>query len=150
MTNQSTITGTERLTPRKKQIPWKKNEVAFLIENMDKMTIPDIAKQIGRTEVGVNIKLHRMRAGIKKGGILKENVSRNLLIEMLKQRIGDPDNFKPQRKFFQKVGIKQKRFWQLYRGEKNITNSEYRTLAHEWNISLDDLFELRQMELNFD
>ncbi|MGB4437626.1 MAG: XRE family transcriptional regulator, partial [Sedimentibacter sp.] len=90
-------------------------EEDFLCKNINVMQPVDIAKELGRTENCVNIKIHRMRLPVNKGGRLKERVSRNIVHEMLTQRIGTPDNFRPTREFLERVGIGQKRFWQLYR-----------------------------------
>jgi hypothetical protein len=71
-----------------------------------------------------------------------------MVIELLTQRIGDPATFRPTREFFKRVEIGQKRFWQLYRGEKNITETEYRALAREWKLH-ERAFEMRQLKMDF-
>jgi len=52
-------------------------------------------------------------------------------------RIGG--RFKPDHRFYQKVGINQKRFGQLVRGEKPIMGFEARNLAQFFNVALESL-----------
>ena len=128
---------------------WSAKEEETLRELLNTMTVAEIARELDRTERCVNIKIHRLRLPVKKGGRLKELVSRNIVHEMLTQRIGSPETFRPTREFLERVGMGQKRFWQLYRGEKNITRSEYLALTKEWNITLEDAFEMGQLNIEF-
>lgn len=133
-----------------KEQKWTPEEEKYLEENINSKSITEIYEYFGtcgRTKNCVNIKIHRMRLPIKKGGVLKEMVSRNIVKEMLTQRIGTPDSFRYTSGFRLRTKIGQKRFWQLYRGEKNITETEYRALAKEWKITLEDAFEIRQLKL---
>lgn len=135
-----------------KELKWTPEEEKYLEENINKISITEIYEYFrtsGRTENCVNIKIHRMRLPIKKGGRLKEMVSRNIVREMLTQRIGTPETFRPTREFLKRTQIGQKRFWQLYRGEKNITRTEYMALTKEWNITLEDAFEMGQLRMEF-
>lgn len=50
-------------------------------------------------------------------------------------RIGG--RFKPDSRFYQKVGINQKRFGQLVRGEKPIMGFEARNLSQFFGVSLE-------------
>jgi hypothetical protein len=134
---------------KKTDKPWTPEEEQWLAENINKLTMPEVCEHLQRNENTVNIKLLRLRIPRRKGGVNKEMVSRNMVIEMLTQRIGDPATFKPTRQFFERTEIMQKRFHQLYRGEKNITVKEYRALAREWNVTLDDAFEMRQLKMDF-
>ena len=129
---------------------WTTEDEELLQANVTLLPMFELCKLLGRNENSINIKLLRLRTQHKKGGINKEMVSRNMVIEMLTQRIGNPENFRTTREFLDRVHIGQKRFSQLYRGEKNITDIEYRNLAREWKITLEEAFELRQCELKFD
>lgn len=129
---------------------WTPEEEKFLTDNISTLALPDIYAHFSyRTPNCINIKIHRLRLPIKKGGMLRENVSRNILIEMISQRIGDPANFKPTREFLKRIEMGQKRWWQLYRGDKNMEEHEYRRLAKEWNITMEDAFEMRQLKIDF-
>ena len=131
------------------EIPWTDEHIQFLKTNINAMPLFDIASSLGRTENSVNIKAHRLRIDRKKGGLQKEMVSRNIVIEMLTQRIGSPESFRYTPEFRIRTGIMQKRFWQLYRGEKNITEPEYLALTREWKITLEDAFGMGQLKLEF-
>ncbi|HLP05115.1 MAG TPA: hypothetical protein VK152_06775, partial [Paludibacter sp.] len=98
---------------KKDDKPWSEQEENSLSELIKTLTVKDIAKMLGRSERSVNIKMHRLRLPIKKGGKLKELVSRNIVHEMLTQRIGSPESFRPTREFLDRIGMGQKRFWQL-------------------------------------
>lgn len=87
-----------------------------------------------------------MRLPMKKGGMMKELVADNVMMRMM-MLVHDPMEFKPDREFYKRVKIGQKRFWQLYRGEKNILECEIKRLATEWKIPLEDIFRSRQMKL---
>lgn len=129
---------------------WEPKEEAWLRENFDKATMADIYTRFHyRSRMSVDLKMHRMRLPVSKS-VNKERVARNLITELLSNRIGNPHFFTPKREFYERTGIGQKRFGQLYRGEVNPTKAEYTALIREWNVTIEEAFELRQMELNFE
>lgn len=128
---------------------WIEDEINFLHVQAGKIPINEMAKQLGRTERAVNIQLHRLNIDIQRGGKLRQRVANNLLVELISLRI-NPHYFKPTRDFFDHTGIGQKRFYQLFRGEKNITPAEYMAVAKELNVSLQEAFDSRQLKLNFE
>lgn len=137
------------MSNEKKDRDWTESEEDYLRKNINLLPFTDVCAYLNRTKNAVNIHCHRLRIDRQKGGLLKEMVARNLVIEMLKQRIGSPDSFRYTPEFRTRTGIMQKRFWQLYRGEKNITETEYRALAREWKVTLEDAFEMRQLKIEF-
>jgi hypothetical protein len=74
-------------------------------------------------------------------------VGRNLLLEFLKHKFTDPDCFTPNRAFYKKVNVTQKRYWAIYRGESQMTDDEYLRFADFFKISLHDAFAMRQLNL---
>lgn len=132
---------------RKSEPQWTAQEVKFLQENINTLPLPDIAKALSKTENSVNIKAHRLRLERQRGGLLKENVARNYVQEMLTQRIGNPAYFRYTAEFRDSTGIGQKRFWALYRGEKNPTIDEYRAMAREFKVTLEDALDMQQLQL---
>lgn len=133
------------MKPAKKYDVWTRKDIDFLVQNVNKLPLNEIYNHFAtRSKMSVDLKIKRLRLTPIKT-VNPERVQRNFVIEMLEQRIGDPKNFQPQRAFFQRVKIGQKRFWQLYRGEKNLTEKEYKALSKEWNITLDDAFELHHL-----
>ena len=127
---------------------WTQEEMRFLKDSIGALPMDDIYKRLSpnRSRTSVDLKIKRMRLA-KVKTVAPERVKRNLVTEMLRQRIGDPRNFQPQRDFYERTKIGQKRFWQLYNGEKNLTETEYLALVQEWNVSLPDAFEIRQVKI---
>ena len=127
---------------------WTQDEMYFLKDNIGVLPIDEIYRKLSphRSRTSVDLKIKRMRLA-KVKTVAPERVKRNLVTEMLRQRIGDPRNFQPQRDFYERTKIGQKRFWQLYNGEKNLTETEYLALVQEWNVSLPDAFEIRQVKI---
>lgn len=52
--------------------------------------------------------------------------------------------FKPQRAFYDTVGIGQKRFWQIMRNDKQPTFDEAESLANYFGIQAKDLLHENQ------
>lgn len=102
-------------------------------------TIEEIALELNVTEYVLKQFLHRNQL------FSFSDDKRNLALEVIKMRFIYPEYFRPTRSFFESVGIKQRRWWQLYRGEKKMLESEYKSLALHLQISLQEAFEARQI-----
>jgi hypothetical protein len=128
---------------------WTQDEMHFLKDNIGVLTMDQIYQRFSphRSRTSVDLKIKRMRLA-KVKTVDPERVKRNLITEMLRQRIGDPRNFQPQRDFYERTKIGQKRFWQLYNGEKNPSQTEYVALTREWNVTLEDAFDIRQLKID--
>ena len=50
--------------------------------------------------------------------------------------------FKPQRDFYEKINIRQKRFGQILRDEASPTLTEIEAIANYFNISINELINL--------
>ncbi|MBM6865864.1 XRE family transcriptional regulator [Bacteroides caecigallinarum] len=120
---------------------WKQNEIDFLTENIGKLTLAEMATTLGKTELAVKLYMHRHRMNI--GPVVK----RNLLQELLRMKFGNPKFFQPTREFYAEIGITQRRFWDLFHGRKQITDAEYLQFAKYFNVSLEEAFEARQLNL---
>ncbi|WP_163628918.1 hypothetical protein [Paludibacter sp. 221] len=118
---------------------WRKH-IQFIRDNINKMTPEQMAEEIGVTSYNLKLFLLQNR-------IFPEQKERNLLLEMLTLKFTKPEYFTPTKDFYKAVGIGQRRFWQLYRGEKKITEKEYRNLTLHFKVSLQDAFEMRQLSL---
>lgn len=55
--------------------------------------------------------------------------------------------FTPTRRFFDATGIRSRRWWQLYRGEKKMTEREYVALVKHLQISHKEALDVRQLDL---
>ena len=84
--------------------------------------------------------LHRNR-------IFPKTEERSLAKELITLKFIYPEYFSPTRNFFEVTGIGQRRWWQLYRGEKKMTETEYMAVAEHLKVSLQEAFEARQLIL---
>lgn len=128
---------------------WSDEDIEYLRENVDKQTVQAIAAALKRSTRSVNLKIYRLQLPVKRGGINKDFVGKNMLHELISIKIS-PEYFKPNRRFFNQTGIGQKRFYQLLRGEKQITQKEYIAIAIALNITLQEAFDSRQLQLDFE
>ena len=76
-----------------------------------------------------------------------ETNERNLVREIIAMKFVYPEYFSPTHRFFESTGIGQRRWWQLYRGDKKMTEKEYRAIATHLKVSLKEVFEVRQLTL---
>jgi len=76
-------------------------------------------------------------------------MNESLFYRILEERIGRPELFKPDRKFYLATGIRQRRFGQLLRGDKSPTDRELWSFCHQVNCSSLDLFHARQLKIPF-
>lgn len=117
------------------------NEHRELIEARlkEKRTTADIASELGVKEYDLKQFMHRNR-------LFEVNKdSRNLAFKIVKVKFRNVEYFKPTRDFFKKVGIKQKRWWALYRGEEEMTELEFQRVSIHLGLTLEDVFEARQL-----
>lgn len=120
---------------------WKQHEIDFLMVNVGKLTLSELASGVGKSELAVKLYMHRHR--INPGPVVK----RNLLQELLKMKFGNPKYFQPTREFYADIGITQRRFWDLFHGRKQISDEEYLKFAKYFNVTLEEAFEARQLNL---
>jgi len=66
---------------------------------------------------------------------------------IVKSAVGNVDYFKPKRDFYKRVKIRQKRFWQLVRGEASPTTDEINEVAKYFKKSLSIDIPLIQLSL---
>ena len=120
---------------------WKSNEISYLRENINKKTFAQIAEHLGRSELAVKLYIHRHRL------VVGPTVKRNLLVELIEKKIGSTKYFQPTREFYKDIGMTQQRFWDLFNGKKQMTDDEYLKIAKFFNVTLEEAFEARQLNL---
>ncbi len=54
--------------------------------------------------------------------------------------------FKPEQEFYKKIGIGRKRFWQIFRNEKQPTIDEMESIANYFGFSAKDLLTKNQQK----
>lgn len=123
---------------------WSEEHEKFVLENIGKIPFADICEHVGRSEVAVKLFLHRNKISIG------ETVKRNLVKELLTLKFVHPEYFNPTRSFYREVGINQMRWWDLFYGRKQITEKEYISLVKHFNVSLEEAFQARQLNLFLD
>lgn len=122
---------------------WTPEHEKYVIENIDKVPLPDICNHVGRSERAVKLFLHRNKITVG------PTVKRNLVKELLTLKFVCPEYFQPNRAFYKAVGINQMRWWNLYHGKENITETEYAALVGHFKVTLLDAFNARQLTLSF-
>ena len=120
---------------------WTPEEEKYIRDNDGKLTLSKMAVSVGRSELAVQLFMHRRKI------VIRQVVKRNLVQEILSLKFKHPENFMPNRPFYKEVGINQMRFWDLYYGRKPITNEEYLSLCDYFGITLQEAFEARQLNI---
>ena len=130
----------KQLDDMKKQ-HWSESQEKLLRENLGKKTLNEIAKELGKSELAVKLYIHR------KNIVYRPSVKRNLVLELFRIKLVNPEYFAVTKDFLRAVDINQVRFWKLYRGEESPTDAEYLRLATTLKVSLQEAFEARQLSL---
>lgn len=120
---------------------WSANESNYVHENYKEMTIKDMAKHLNKTEMAVQLYMHRKR--------LAPNAHDGKIIiqELLKLRFQDLTCFTPTPAFYKAVGITSQRWWNLFYGRKKILQEEYIRICTYFNISLQEAFDAHQLTI---
>jgi len=120
---------------------WSKPQIRYVFKYVHEKPLPQIAKDIGRSEVALNLFLHRHRNDPR---LLQK---KNLLIQLLQKKFKDIACFTPTRSFFDEVKVGQKRYWSIYKGTEQITEEELKRIAAYLEVTLEGIYEARQLEL---
>lgn len=74
-------------------------------------------------------------------------IPNDIIGRIVKSVVGKDAEFKPRREFYRKVKIRQKRFWQLMRGEASPTIDEIQAVAKYLKRNLQVDIPLIQLTL---
>lgn len=118
---------------------WRKH-LPYLIENVGKVSTQQIAKHLNVTEYELHLFLHRER-------LFKIEEKKNVCLKLIRAKFVYDEYFTPTRRFFDATGIRSRRWWQLYRGEKKMTEREYVALVKHLQISHKEALDVRQLDL---
>lgn len=118
---------------------WQPDEDRYVRENVNKKTLEQMAEHLGRSALAVQLYMHRKHI------VVGQTVKRNLVQEILRLKFRHPENFMPNRAFYQEVGINQMRWWDIFYGRKNINQEEYIALSKYFDITLEEAFAARQL-----
>ena len=119
------------------QKKWK-NHVDYLEQNVMSKTLEQMAADLKVERETLRLFLHHH----KKFRLANDN---NIIIRLLTELIGHPEYFVPTRKFFQETKIGQRRWWQLFKGERVPTEKEYMAICK--HLKVDDCIHLEARQL---
>jgi hypothetical protein len=120
---------------------WTVQEKEFVFNNLGKLNPLEMARQLGKTEMSVNLFLLRHRTSPK------TVVKKNVILLILEEAFVTPEYFKPTRTFYDAVKIGQKRWWMLYKGIARATDEECLRVARHLGVDRESLLERRQLKL---
>ena len=118
---------------------WR-NCLPYLQDNVGKKSLEEMAQELDVSLSELKLFLHRKR-------MFPETNERNLAREIIAMKFVYPEYFTPTHRFFESTGIRQGRWWQLYKGERRMTEKEYKAIATHLKVSLEEAFEARQLTL---
>lgn len=116
---------------------WR-NNLTYIECNVGIKTLEQMATELNVDSMELRLFIHRYR-------LFPVNTQRNLAKEIIAMKFIYPEYFSPTRSFFESTGIGQRRWWQLYRGDKKMTENEYKSITEHLKITLQEAFEARQL-----
>ena len=125
---------------------WTNEERDLLRDGIrDNMPFDELCARLGRSPKAVRQYMFKARLP-RRANTVKLNLAREVLL----MRIPDPECFRPNRAFYQAVGMTQKRWWTLYFGEAQCTPEEYRALARYFNLSLKEVYDRLPLQMRIE
>ena len=100
----------------------------------------EMAQELGLEYRELYLFLHRSRR-------FKVNTKFNLCIKLLSDKFIYPEYFSPTARFFEAVGIGRRRWWQLYRGDKEMTTKEYFSVCRHFKMNEKETLDVAQQDL---
>ena len=118
---------------------WTKH-LPYLEKNVGSKDIHDIAQELDVDYNELHLFLHRSRR-------FKLQKQDNIVLRLLTVKFTYPEYFMPTKQFYQCTGIKQGRWWQLYRGEKKPTGKECAAIVKHLKVSDKEVQGWLQLDL---
>ena len=84
---------------------WSESQEKILKENLGKITLKEIGKILGKTELAVKLYIHRNHI------VYRPSVKRNLVLELFRIKLINPEYFNVATAFLHAVNINQVRFY---------------------------------------
>lgn len=119
---------------------WTESEKEYVRKHYKDQTREQMADTLCKSVVAVSLFMTRHRIGISK-------LEKNIVQDLLRIKIVDPEYFRPTRNFYIATGINQLRWWNLYYGRAKMTTKEYLSVCRHLKIELVDAFEAHQIQL---
>lgn len=128
-----------------KKMNWSPSEDKLLRDELEKKTIlKDIATLLDKTEEAVYLYCYRHNIPLRK------RLDKPMMRKLLEIKFGTPEFFHPNKEFFYRTGINQKRWAELAWGYIQPTQIELMRVAKELNFTVEETFKLmdtRQLDL---
>lgn len=121
------------------QEKWRKH-LPYLEANVEKKTLQEMAEELNEKKEDLRLFLHRSRH-------FKVNRDDNLIIRLLTVKFTYPEYFTPTKQFFVATGIKQRRWWQLYKGEQRATGKELSAVVRHLKVNEKEIQGWLQLDL---
>lgn len=107
---------------------------------MKTKTLEELASELKVDKEDLRLFLHRYRK-------FKVNRKNNLCIRLLEEKFTYPEYFMPNERFYDATGIRQRRWWQIYKGEKTMTEIEYISVCKHLRIDKHTAMNIRQLDI---
>lgn len=121
------------------QEKWKQ-KLPYIEQNISKKTLQEMAEELNVENKELRLFLHHHRK-------FKVSTKCNLVIRLLTEIVKYPEYFQPTQQFYKATGIGQRRWWQLYKGEKRITEREYRAICNHLKVDNKMALNVRQLDI---
>lgn len=121
-------------------ISWEKKKEELKAKILDGLSLEEIADHFNTTSNSVQLAIHRYRL------FNPEKLRASLAYRVIKQVFRRPEYFCPNRGFYKAIGVTQKRWWNLFRGEEKITQEEFNRLGIHLKLTLEETLELKVNE----
>lgn len=121
---------------------WTDEDSRYVEQHFGHESFEQMGRALGRTPRAV--RLYCLRKKLTPGG---RTVKRNMLVELLKLKFRNLEDFTPSRAFYNETGVNQKRYWDLFFGRKQIKGDEYVRIAGYLGVTMQEAVESRQLEL---
>jgi hypothetical protein len=117
-----------------------KDHLGYLKKTVGTKPVPEIARELGVPEKGLREFIHRTR-------IFKVETRSNVVYRLIREKFTYPEYFNPNENFYKATGIRQKRWFQLFRGERKATEREYLAICQHLKIDAKTSMDVRQLDI---
>ena len=130
---------TQSLNILSMQEKWKIH-LEYLEKNVNSKSLTQMASELNLDKEDLRLFLHHHRR-------FRINKKNNLIIRLLSELIAYPEYFSPTKNFYEQTGIGQRRWWQLFKGEKIPTEIEYKSICQHLKVDHKVSMNVRQLDL---
>lgn len=118
---------------------WKKHS-EYLLKYVGKKTTEQMALELGVNHQELHLFLHRSR----RFNVQRDN---NLMLRLITIKFTYPEYFTPTKQFYRQTGIRQGRWWQIYRGDLPATGKELHAVVRHLKVNEKEIQGWLQLDL---